>query len=61
MGRPDDYTADYLTILGPLEKILLVAGDYDDDGRLLPSDTEELQARANDYRAEYTRFIKLLI
>jgi hypothetical protein len=47
-----------LTILGALEKILLVAGNHDDDGRLLPLDAEELQARANDFKEEYTRFLQ---
>jgi hypothetical protein len=53
-GKADDYTTNYLTLLGPLERILLIAGDYDDDDRLIPLDASELRCRADDFRAEYT-------
>jgi hypothetical protein len=53
---PDKYTEKYLTVLGPLREILLVAGDYNDDDRFLPIDAEDLQARADEFREEYAEF-----
>jgi hypothetical protein len=51
------YTTRTLSILGALETILLVAGDYDDDDKLLSLDAKELHTRPNYYRDEYARFL----
>jgi len=51
--RPDDCVDDYLTLLGPLGAMLVVARDYDDNGYQLPIKVEEYQ--------DYARYVQSVI
>ena len=54
---PASYTSSHLTPFGDLDEILLVYGDYNEDGDILPVVAEELRSRASYFKEQYQEFI----